>query len=344
MQRKRFDEIDFLRAAGIIGVIAIHILTYSLSTPFNKFLWNYLQFFVIAFVFCSGFVLSYIYKKAFSSIKDTIYWYKKRFIRLIIPFWIYLTIHNLLWILFPNFFSGLGLSQNINYFISSAALFGGTNFNFLPLLFLQLTFLFPLLNNWMNKRKILLVYITGASFITLLFTFSTFPYSLYRFVMWIPWSLILIWAIFLRIKEEGDKNTNQTFKRYLLWGISTFVLFLILYIFNIDNKNSLNFYNHKYPPDFYYLLFGISITSFALLIGKLKIWQNKNIKPVYFFISRNSYSIFFIHYVILDFVLVLSKKAPVINFPLVQFVIIFFPSMFLAFALEKIILFNKNRK
>lgn len=342
MNKKRFDEIDVLRAFGLVGVIAIHILTYNLSTPLNKFLWNYLQFFVVTFIFCSGFVLSYIYRNSFNSILKTFFWYKKRLIRLLVPFWIYLAIHYLLWIIFPQFFSGLGLAKNVNYFISSAALFGGTNFNFLPLLFLQLTILFPFFTNWMNKKKILFTYILGASFITLIFTFNVFPYSLYRFVMWIPWSLILIWAIWLRIKEETDANSYQTIKRYLLWGISSFILFLILYIYNLDVSNSLNFYNHKYPPDFYYLFFGIALTSFSLLIAKLKIWQNKFIKPIYFFISNNSYQIFFIHFIILDFVLVLSKKIPAMNYPLLQFMIIFIPSLFMAYILQKALVLKKR--
>ena len=84
----------------------------------NKFVVG--LFVVVAFVFCSGFVLSAIYQNSFSSIKQTLSWYKKRFIRLVVPFYIYLIVHYSLWILFPNIFSGLGLVKNLDFFVKSA--------------------------------------------------------------------------------------------------------------------------------------------------------------------------------------------------------------------------------
>lgn len=343
MERKRFDEVDVLRAIGIIGVIVVHILTYNLSTPLNKFFWNNLQFVVVSFVFCSGFVLAYLYENSLDSFSKTFLWYKKRLIRLLIPFWIYLVVHFSLWILFPQSFSGLGLSKSFEYFVKSAVLIGGTNYNFLPLLFVQLTILFPLFANWFKNKKILLTYLAGALFVTLIFTLFTFPYSLYRFVIWVPWSLVLIFAMYLSIKGKQDKAQSVTNKRYLLTGVFTFVIFLLLYILNLDSNKSLNFYDHKYPPDFYYLVFGISLTCFALLIGKLKFWQNKLVKNIYSYISKNSYSIFFVHYIILDAVLVLSKQNVFLQNPFMQFVIIFFPTIFIIKSIQKFSLVFKPR-
>jgi len=343
VERKRFDEIDVLRALGIIGVIAIHILTYNLSSPIYKFLWNYLQFVVVAFVFCSGFVLSYFYQNYFSSFAKTLAWYKKRFIRLIIPFWIYLIIHYSLWFLFPNFFQGLGLSKNINYFISSAILIGGTNFNWLPLLFLELTLIFPIIVYLLSRKKYLFLYIFISGFVTLLFTFFRFPYSLYRLAMIIPWSLILFSAIYFSIKGKVDKSVKQTNSRLLIFGIVSFIVFINLYFLETYLGNNLNFYDHKYPPDFYYLLFGFSLTCFSLLIAKLEFWQNKIIKRAYGFISKNSYQIFFIHYIILDSVLTIGKKEIILQNPLTQFVIIFSVSIIIALIFQKASSFKKSK-
>jgi len=341
MDRKRFDEVDILRAFGIIGIILIHILTYNLGNPINKFLWNNLQFVVISFVFASGFVLAYFYENAFTSISKTLSWYKKRFIRLLVPFYIYLTLHNVLWLAFPDIFSGLGLSKSIDYFVKSALLFGGTNYNFLIVLFIELTLLFPLFTNFFNRKKILYLYVFVSTIITLIFTFFGSPYSLYRFTMWIPWSLVLLFAMYISIKDKTDKNAKETNKRYLLFGILFFILFLGLYIFNLNMGKSLNFYNHKYSPDFYYLFFGLSLTCFSLLIGKLKIWQNKILKPIYLFISKNSYFIFFIHYIILDAVLVLAKENIFFKNPVLQFIIIFSLSIFIILILNRIKLIKK---
>ncbi|OGH11732.1 MAG: hypothetical protein A3B38_03200 [Candidatus Levybacteria bacterium RIFCSPLOWO2_01_FULL_36_13] len=336
MGKKRFDEVDVSRALGIIGVIAIHILTYNLTNPLNKFLWNYLQFFVIAFVFCSGFVLTLAYQEKLNTIRQVFQWYKKRLIRIALPFWIYLVVHYSFWLLFPDFFSGLGLSKSVDYFIKSALFTGGTNFNFLPLLFIQLMILFPLFLNLFNKKKIIFTYLFFSIFITLIFTVAKFPYSLYRETMWVPWSLVLLLAIYFYKKEKEDKNSMVTKLRYLKWGAVFFLGFGILYYLNPYLAKTQILYNHKYPPDLYYLLFGVSLTLVILLIAKLKIWQNQKIKNIYYFVSRNSYKIFFIHFIILDFVLVLANENYLFQNPLTQFVIIFLPSLILGYIFEKI--------
>jgi len=69
VERKRFDEIDFLRFIGIIGIIAIHILTYSLTGFLNKFLWNNLQFVVIFF---PSILIIIAYQMLFKRIKKII--------------------------------------------------------------------------------------------------------------------------------------------------------------------------------------------------------------------------------------------------------------------------------
>ena len=297
----------------------------------------------MAFVFASGFVLAYHYQNSFTSISNTILWYKKRLTRLIVPFYLYLIAHYSLWILFPNIFSGMGLVQDIEYFVKSALFIGGTNYNFLPLLFIQFTILFPFFAIWIKKKKIMAVYIFFSLLITGIFTIFKFPYEYYRQTMWVPWSLILILSMYVSIWAQKDKSEKDTNKRYLILGILFFVLFLVLYILNLDSGSSLNFYDHKYPPDFYYLFFGTSLTLFAVLVGKLKIWQEKNVKNFYLFVSKNSYSIFFIHYIILDMVLILAKQNVFLKNPILQFVLIFFPTLLIVKLIQKITLAFKNK-
>ena len=341
MDKKRFDEVDVLRAFGIIGVVIVHILTRNLTNPLSNFLWNNLQFFVISFVFCSGFILASIYENAFTSISKTIAWYKKRLIRLLIPFYIYLIIHYVLWIAFPSFFSGLGLSKNIDYFIKSVFLIGGTNYNFLVVLFVELTLLFPLFTNLFKRKNILYLYILLSGLITFIFTFFGSSYSIYRFTIWIPWSLVLIFAIYISIKGKLSQNTKDIDKRYLFFGITFFILFAGLYFYNLGVGESIIFYNHKYPPDFYYLFFGLSFTCFSLIIGRLKLWQNQYLKPMYLYVSKNSYSIFFIHFIILDAMLVLASKNQFFKNSIIQFFIIFSLSIFIVFILNKAKLIKK---
>lgn len=335
--RKRFDNIDLLRAFGILGVIVVHILTYNLSSPIYKFLWNYLQFVVVGFVFCSGFVLASIYSEAFTNISSAAKWYKKRLIRLIIPFWIYLVVHYSLWIVFPNLFQGLGLVKTPMYFFQSAIFTGGTNLNWLPLLFLQLTFLFPIFTNLIKNKKLIVIYVLIAGLVTTYFTLVTFLYSYYRVAMFVPWSLVLILAMITAVKDKTE-NALQTNLRYLVFAGFSFAVYISLIGFNMLRNSSLNFYDHKYPPDFYYLFFGVALTFLFLILGKLKVWQNTYVKKFYFFVSNNSYQIFFIHYILLDMVLTLSKRNELLKDSLIEFLLI------LSLSLLITELFNRANK
>src|SRR5690242_6051295 len=109
--RQRYYFIDIVRALSLIGVIAVHTYSYHLSSPFNVFIWNSLQFVVIAFVFCSGFVL-----KTFDTfnLPAILSWLKKRFIRLYIPFIMYFLVHYCLFLLFPHIFYHVGLQRSFS--------------------------------------------------------------------------------------------------------------------------------------------------------------------------------------------------------------------------------------
>ncbi len=243
----RLLPVDFLRSVAIIGVIVTHVYSYNLTNATNYAIWNYLHFVVVAFVFCSGFVMTAKYQYVLTDVTKIFVWYKKRFVRLLIPFYLYLFVHYTLWFLFPHFFSGLGLEKSPAFLLQSLLLIGGINLNWLPLLFIQLTILFPLFIFLIRKRNFLICYVVFAIMTTLFFTIQTFPYGYYRLVMWIPWSLILLLAM---------KNS----KKYILFSAISFTLFSILYMLFQTLHRSLTLIDHKYPPDFYYLSYATSIT------------------------------------------------------------------------------------
>src|SRR5437879_5407579 len=64
--------------------------------------------------------------------------------------------------------------------------------------------------------------------------------------------------------------------------------------------HSLLFYDNKYPPTLYYLSFGIVLTMLSSLLLSL-IQFPENIQKVLSLISKNSYGLFFVHYIVLDF-------------------------------------------
>ncbi len=289
MNKNRIAFVDTLRAFSLLGVVIIHTLSFHLTSTTTIFFWNILQFVVVAFIFCSGLVAAH-YESAFVNTQAIYSWYKKRLGRLYLPFLVYFVIHFSLFFVFPRFFTHFGLQKNITFFLMSLTLFSGTNTNWLPLIFIELTVLTPLLF-FLQRVKYLWLYILFALCITSFFTIFTFPYVLYRYVMWIPWSLIFLLGLYYSKQREVYKRILFLFCVGIFSGI---------YIFYTFFHKSLLFYDNKYPPTLYYLSFGIVCTMFfSSLFSSLSFPQS--IQKFLQHISKNSYSLFFIHYIVLDF-------------------------------------------
>ncbi len=325
--RNRFFSIDFLRAVCIVGVIVIHTLSYNLTGGVENIIWNYLHFVVVGFVFCSGYVLFAIYRSSFTTFSSIFWWYKKRLFRLLVPFYVYLIIHAGLWFLFPNFFSGLGLRQSFSFFVQSVFLVGGADINWLVLLFVQLTIIFPFLVKGIEKgSKLLHAFVFLAFAITAWFTLFPFPYIYYRFVMWIPWSLVF-YSSFLFFEKKISLAK--------IVGISGVVFVLLFWVFSTNNR-SLILIDHKYPSDFFYLSYVSCITAIVLIISKLSFLQGERVKKWYVEISSQAYGLFFIHFVVLDWILTQKKSFFVLQNIFLQIFIACFASIGIAFVLNNL--------
>lgn len=340
MEKQRLHHLDVLRAIAILGVIVIHVLTYNLTNPFYIFTWNYLQFVVTLFVFCSAYISTQLYEEKLQQIGNIILWFRKRIIRLLVPFYLYLIAHYALFLLFPQYVSGLGLQKSFSYAIDSVLLIGGTNLNWLPLLFLQSTLLFPFLLYALKRKIILMLYFLFASIITLWFTIQPFSYQYYRFVMWIPWSLLFIASMLFAMKDKQiHKHTS-----YVLVGSISFISFFLLQKYFFESGRSLTIYDHKYPPDFYYLFYTWAITCFAIPISKLTLFQQPYIQKACVFLSKNSYPLFFVHYIFLDVILKLGNKNPLFMHSPLQFIVILTGSILVCFFLDKTKIFSSLLK
>lgn len=297
MPSKRFEHIDFLRGISILGVIFVHTLFYDLSNPFNRVLWNTLEFVVAGFIFCSGYSWEARYSGRLKAVKDTLFWYRKRFLRILIPFWVYLVIHFGLVYFFPGLFSGLGLGRGLGTFLKSALFIKAAGLNWLPLLFLELTVLFSFLTKL--SKKFLGVYFSGAFLLTGYFTVFEFNRDFYRNFEFLPWSLVLVLAVmFYRLDKKAIKNLN-----YLKGVLISFLVFMAAFLCIKLKGESLDFILHKYPPDLYYLSFATLLTFIVVILFNQVSLKQGFLSKAYVFLSVNSYRLFFIHYVILDFLL-----------------------------------------
>lgn len=309
ISRPRFFEIDALRAIGILGVMAIHILSFNLSNSITTFFWNYLQFVVVIFIFCSGFVLS---TRNINSFGELLAWYKKRVLRILLPFYVYFAIHYLLFLAFPQYFTNYGMQRSPEFVIKSLILAGGLSANWIPLLFLQLSLVFPLVNS--SNKRLQKTLIALTLLVSLLFSFYTFPYSHYRAAMWLPWTFILFVAIGSKAKNIINMRTKNIWLFGLL-SLGVYVLLFVAYMYLGKSQSQSNFINNKYPPNLYYFSYSLAISAVVFIGIRAVKWGN-SMKNTIEFLSKNSYSLFFVHFLFLD-ALISWRKMTQMQIPVI---------------------------
>lgn len=279
--------IDFLRGFAMVAMILIHTSYYFIGDKTASFLWNYAQFAVPLFIFCSSYL--FVQKEDFNgkNWNDLGEFYKKyipkRLLRLLIPYYVFI----------PFFFIVLSLVEpsklTLSYILQSLLLIGGIDINWLVLLFVQLTLLFPLYQflhqNYKEKSFLLPIFLLFF----ILFTFYQDIVLSYKWVMWIGWSFFFFVAKAILKFREDSKTQLKYFALLLIpwsilhWGLSPTLLI-----------------THKYPPDTYFLFYGI-----LWIIGLTLVYKYASI-PQFLeksitYLSVNSYQLYFIHYCVLIF-------------------------------------------
>lgn len=277
--KNRFIEIDIIKGISIIAVILIHTSYYFISNPVAAVLWKWSQFSVPAFVFCSA----YLYFKKPKSISFR--YLKSRIIRLVKPYYIFLLFFlPMLFIINPE-------KLNIKYVIQSIFIVGGVDINWLVLLFIYFMLIFPFILFFFKKyRLIFILYCLIATASSVLFLFYKFPFN-YKYIFWIPWSAIPLFTMFFIKIEENRKWLNIT-------TIASGIIFISSYYFQIINNLNTGFIENKYPPNFYFLSYGIFSISLFYLFSK-RLSKSKLLTQVFSFFSIYAYPLYFIHYIIL---------------------------------------------
>ena len=270
----RNKEIDNLRGLAMLAMIIIHATAYFLSNKAVYYLWDILEWAVPIFMFCS----LYIFYKRPKKID-----LKKRFSRLLIPYYIFLGAYFVLIYFFEKQKFNLGnISANV-------FLYGGLDFNWLVLLFLYLTLLMPLIF-WLEKKKVWFYGFFSLSLISsIYFIFHNFNY---RLVMWLPWSLFIFFTIFF-VKNENNKKIMS------LTAFSSLALFFGLRLMEARMGHDLSQYANKYPPTLYHISFGIFSIIVIYYLSKMKVFSFLWIDKLLDFLSFNSYSLFFIHILVI---------------------------------------------
>ncbi|HZE86858.1 MAG TPA: acyltransferase [Methylomirabilota bacterium] len=279
---QRNQLIDFLRGFAILVMILTHTTVFFPHDTTASTLWNWSHFAVPIFLFCSTYL---VLQKSSNGPLKLFSYLKKRFLRLLIPYYIFLFFY-LVCLLFltPKVLT-------INYILQSIFLIGGVDINWLVLLFLYLAVLMPLFTRYIQKSSLLFwtfFILSFASTCVLLFYSPTISY---KWIMWLPWSVMLYITVFF-IKFEQKKKVLFAFLCLSL------LIFIFTYFLQTSLHHSIILINNKYPPNLFYLSFGISVLT-ALTPFVRPIMQNKMIVYIFNFFSLFSYQIYFIHYLIL---------------------------------------------
>ncbi|MDP4011307.1 MAG: acyltransferase [Candidatus Roizmanbacteria bacterium] len=281
MVKVRNTTIDFLRGLAVIFMIIIHALAYFLDQPSARLVWNYSQFAVPLFVFCSAYI-SFQRNNSTTPIFSQIL---TRLKRLILPYYVFTTILLLLF----EFVLGktLTVQSALNWYLFGS----GRDIGWLVILFVYFTFLVPLIIK-VSKHDRLSKFLFQAVWLVPLALIFVPPIESFRLIMWIPWAAFLTY-VFWFVRNENKK----WFPLYVvLLSIIGFVVsrYLLLQI-----GHSLVFTENKYPPNLYFLSYGVLSTTLLYYFHRFLTEHNLFahwLQKIFNFFSRYSYSLFFIHF------------------------------------------------
>lgn len=280
---KRDHFIDSLRGLAILVMMLTHVTVFYPSSVVARTLWDFSHFSVALFIFCS--VYLFLQKQlavGHHSIAFVPY-IKKRFVRLVMPYYLFLPFFLLtVWFLKPQTITG-------KYLLQSIFLIGGVDISWLVLLFLYFAFLLPPFLFVLRRKVLFWLWFALALGSSILYLWYIPPFS-YKFIMWLPWSLMLFFSL-LFLRWEHKKR-----KRVVLFVLLT-VLFLALYSFRFFADQSVILIHNKYPPNLFYLSYGMAVLM--LLSFVLRKLQSPILLSVIHYFSKYSYELFFIHYLFL---------------------------------------------
>jgi peptidoglycan/LPS O-acetylase OafA/YrhL len=289
MQRSQL--IDSLRGFSMIVMVLTHATAYFPSDKVAFTLWNWSNFAVPIFVFCSV----YLFLKKYLQHSFSFFSFlRKRFFRLLVPYYVFLGVFLIaLFLVSPE-------KVTPTYLWQSALVIGGVDINWLVLLFLEITLVLPFFI-WSYKRSRVLFWLffsvcLGSTFFLL---FGTVPIY-YKYIMWLPWSLVLFFTgFYIRFEEK---------KKFLIWAFFVSVLlFGLSYYLQVVQNDSTVLMHNKYPPNMLYLSFGVMVLL-ALRFMEGILFGGKFVRNIINFFSKYSYSLYFIHYTILIVVAAFIKQ------------------------------------
>lgn len=278
---ERNTTIDFMRGLAVILMIFVHATAYFQGIPLVRDLWDYTHIVVPLFVFCSSFI--YFQRKETTAL--SISYILKRAKRLIVPYYVFLI---------PFFAIHYLTRGSISWddVLQKLMLSGGRDLSWLVILFIYIIILIPIVHFMYRSKRILFWMYFAATFLTTCALVFSTPAIGFRLIMWLPWSFLLCITLLF---AEYEKNIRFYIATMVLAALTFFTTqYLIL-----SQSQTLVLTENKYPPNLYYLSYGIFFIALIYpLHSKIQntLFIKQWIQPYFDFLSKHSYSIFFIHF------------------------------------------------
>ena len=290
---ERNEAIDMLRGLSMFVMVLLHTNAYFLSNSFVYFVWNYSQFAVPVFIFCSSY-LFFVKKYPLNKRKEIVVHIKKRLSRLLAPYYLFAIVYIFLQ------YTKEPSKVSFQYLFQNLTITEGISINWLVLLFVFFIFLMPLiLYLWNHKRIFFSVYVFFSVTSSVIFMFLQPPFN-YRFIMWLPWSLIIIFSFFL---AKNDHKDRLFFSFFLLW----LTIFAVTYFIERGVGHSLRMFDNKYTPNLYHLSYGLASIPALYFLAKKRLFSFPILRQLFHFLSINSYPFYFLHWIVLYVVTVFFR-------------------------------------
>lgn len=287
--KSRDATIDSLRAISILLMIVLHINPYFPKLAFTGWTWSWGQWVVPAFILCSLAVDT----SQIQTAKDYMLYLWKRAKRLLIPYYVWL-------LAYLGLLAFLGHKQiSFKILLTNVSFTGGIDFNWLVLLFIYITLALPFLRKVVEKSE-------SASLVILLLSMTTSSVflsnrshwnSTYRWWMIIPWYGITL-GILLFLKWWRQKS----WRKIATFFTTNLGIFTYWYLYFQSHKITTHTYYHKYPPDIYFVSFSIwtVILSYVIIFfASKRLEQTGWVLRFLTYVSTRSYTIFFVHILVL---------------------------------------------
>ena len=276
---ERDNSLDIIRSVGLLCIILAHV-----NPPFTIF--QIRNFDVPLMVFISGYLFGNK-NQTFKSTTDFTTYLWKRFFRLVVPVWIFLSIFYIIQYFFPLSFK-INYTQFPDIMISSYLLLDGFGYVWIIRIFLMIAILGPLFSKVIKNKWQLLIYYAIYEMVVQFSTDLFQPGVQKYFNQFGTYSLGFL--IFFMLGAQYRNYDVRT--KTLLFIISALISIGGLIYFKFHLGIPFDIGALKYPPHSFYIFYAVSIFS---LIFCIKPTIQKLNKPILNFIGSSTIWIYLWH-------------------------------------------------